>query len=129
MPVRLLLAALLLSMPSLALAGPFDHLQTSDNAAHTPVIEAPDKVDAGEPFEVTITIGKKPHPTETTHFVRYIALYAGDVELARPSLTPTVTVPKVTFTVKLQKSTTLRALAAPNHAAAWVTEHKIKVTK
>ncbi len=127
MLLRLTMVALLL-IPGVAYAaGAFDQLQTSDNAAHTPVISAPDKVKAGEPFEVTITIGKKPHPTDTSHFVRYIALYAGEVEVARALLTPTLSVPKVTFTIKLQQSATLRALAAPNHSAAWVTEHAVKV--
>jgi len=121
-----LLAGLVLS-PAAALAGPFDMLQKEANAAHTPVITAPDKVKAGEPFDVTVTIGEKPHPSETSHFVRYIALYAGDVEIARADLTPTLALPKVTFRVQLAASTTLRALAAPNHSAAWVAEKAVAV--
>lgn len=125
-----LAAAALLAGAALApaaLAGPFDTLQTEANAAHTPVITAPDKVKAGEPFDVTVTIGQKPHPSETGHFVRYIALYAGDVEIARADLTPTLALPKVTFRVQLASSTTLRALSAPNHSAAWVAEKKVAV--
>jgi superoxide reductase len=126
-----LAAAILLAgaalAPAAATAGPFDALQTETNAAHTPVITAPDKVKAGEPFDVTVTIGEKPHPSETGHFIRYIALYAGDVELARTDLTPTLTRPTVTYRVQLQSSTTLRALSAPNHSAAWVAEKKISV--
>lgn len=113
--------------PAAAVAGAFDALQAETNAAHTPVITAPDKVKAGEAFDVTVTIGQKPHPSETGHFVRYIALYAGDVELARTDLTPTLTVPRVTYRVRLEHSATLRALAAPNHSAAWVAEHKVAV--
>jgi superoxide reductase len=124
----LALTATLALAPGLASAGPFDTLQTESNPAHTPVITAPDTVKAGEPFDVTITVGAKPHPSETTHFIRYIALYAGDVELARVDLTPTLTVPTVTLKVQLEKSTTLRALAAPNHSAAWVATRPITVT-
>jgi len=115
-------------IPAAALAGPFDALQTETNAAHMPVITAPDTVKAGEAFDVTVTIGQTPHPSETGHFIRYIALYAGDVEIARADLTPTLALPKVTFRVQLAASTTLRALSAPNHSAAWVAEKKITVT-
>jgi len=121
--------ALVLALaPAAAAAGPFDALQTEANAVHTPVITAPAQVKAGEPFDVTITVGEKPHPSETGHFVRYIALYADDVELARTDLTPTLTVPRVTYRVQLQHSATLRALEAPNHSAAWVAERKVTVT-
>jgi superoxide reductase len=118
----------ILALPAAALAGPFDMLQTETNAAHTPVITAPDHVKAGQPFDVTVSVGKKPHPSETGHFIRYIALYAGDVEIARADLTPTLALPTVTFKVQLATTTTLRALSAPNHSAAWVAEKKVAVT-
>ena len=119
---------MLVSLPCIVFAGAFDTLQRETNAAHTPVITAPDKVKAGEPFDVTIAVGGKVlHPATTDHFIRYIALYAGEVEIARAMLTPTLSIPKVTFSVTLPQSTTLRALAAPNHSAAWVSERKITV--
>jgi len=121
-------AALLILLPSQVLAGQFDGLKTADNPAHTPLITAPDTVKVGEPFQVTITLGAKPHPSDSGHFIRFIALYAGDVELGRTTLTPTLTRPTVTYTLTLSQSTTLRALAAPNHSAAWVSEHPITVT-
>jgi desulfoferrodoxin (superoxide reductase-like protein) len=61
--------------------------------------------------------------------VQWIALYAGDVELARATLTPMLTRPKVTFTVALDESVTLRALEQPNHSAAWEASKKITVSK
>jgi desulfoferrodoxin (superoxide reductase-like protein) len=127
-PATALALGLFLAAPAAVLAGPFDALQTADNPAHTPVITAPDRVAPGEVFDVTVAVGKKPHPSETTHFIRFIALYAGDVQLARAELTPTLTVPTVTFKVKLDASTTLRALAAPNHSAAWVAERPVTVS-
>jgi superoxide reductase len=114
--------------PAAAQAGPFDTLQTETNAAHTPVITAPDTVKAGEAFDVTVEVGRTPHPSETGHFIRSISLFAGDVEIARADLTPTLALPKVTFRVQLSASTTLRALSAPNHSAAWVAEKKVTVT-
>jgi superoxide reductase len=120
------IAAVLALGPALA-EGPFGGIQKGDNPKHTPVIEAPDAVQAGEPFLVTVRVGKTMHPSETGHFVRFIELYAGDVQLARASLTPTMTQPVVTFTVMLPETTTLRARMAPNHSAAWETTKKITV--
>ena len=109
--------------------GPYSKINRSANDVHTPVITAPDSVKAGEPFEVTITVGKVPHPSAPDHAVQWIALYADEVELARATLTPVLTRATVTFTIALDESTTLRALEAPNHSAAWEGTKKITVTK
>jgi superoxide reductase len=109
--------------------GPFSAINRTANDAHTPIIDAPDTVKAGEPFAVTVTVGKTPHPSQPDHAVQWIALYADDVELARATLTPVLTRPKVTFTVVLDQSVTLRALEAPNHSAAWEGSKKIAVSK
>ena len=109
--------------------GPFSAINRTANDAHTPIIDAPDTVKAGEPFAVTITVGKTPHPSQPDHAVQWIALYADEVELARATLTPTLTRPKVTFTVALDASATLRALEQPNHSAAWEASKKITVSK
>lgn len=110
-------------------AGPFSGIQRGQDAKHTPVIEAPESVNAGEPFKVTITIGKDAHPSVSEHAIQWIALYAGEVELARATLTPTLTRAAVTFTIVLDEPTTLRALSAPNHSAAWEATKKIDVVK
>jgi superoxide reductase len=109
--------------------GPFSAINRAANEAHTPVIDAPDTVKAGEPFKVTITVGKVPHPSLSEHAVQWIALYAEEVELARATLTPVLTRPVVTFTIALDESTTLRALEAPNHSAAWEATKKITVAR
>ncbi len=42
---------------------------------HVPVIEAPDKVKAGEPFEVKVSVGKEiPHPNTVEHHIKRIKL-------------------------------------------------------
>jgi superoxide reductase len=99
--------------------GPFSKIQKGQDAKHTPIIEAPETVKAGEAFKVTVRVGEKMHPSDTGHFIQWIELYAGDVQLARV----------VTFMVMLQESTTLRALSAPNHSAAWEATRKITVKK
>jgi superoxide reductase len=106
---------------------PFGKINRGMDAKHTPVIEAPDSVKAGEPFQVTVMVGQTMHPSEVGHFVQWIELYSGDVQLARVNLTPTMTRPTVTFTVVLNESATLRALSAPNHSAAWEATKNISV--
>ena len=109
--------------------GPFSKINIQKNPKHTPVIEAPASVKAGEAFMVTVKVGETMHPSDVGHSVQWIELYAGDVQIARASFTPTLTQPVVTFSVMLQESTTLRALSAPNHSAAWEAIKKIQVTK
>ena len=107
----------------------FDANKTAHDPKHTPKITAPDKVKAGEWFDVTVSIGKDAvHPSLAEHFVRYIAIYTGDVEIARTYLHPVFSQPKVTYTIRLKKSTTLRAMEEPNHTAGWISEHPIEVT-
>lgn len=127
MMFRTKLLAALTTWSALAVAGPFDALQRDVNATHTPIITAPETVKAGEAFDVTIAVGATAHPSLADHFVRNIALYAGDVELARVELTPTLTTPRVTLTVTLHQTAVLRALATPNHSAAWVAEKPVTV--
>ena len=108
----------------------FSSVKKGHDAKHTPKIEAPKQVEAGEWFEVTITIGAdKLHPTMDTHYINWIALFKNDVEIARAYLNPVHTMPKVTFTIALEKSCTLRVLEQPNHTAPWEARHKIKVVK
>jgi len=43
---------------------------------HVPVIECPDKIAAGEVFEVKVSVGKEvDHPNTTEHHIRWIRLY------------------------------------------------------
>ena len=43
---------------------------------HVPVIEVSDKIKKGEPFKVTVSVGKEiPHPNTTEHHIRWIELY------------------------------------------------------
>ena len=108
----------------------FDHLNTGLDAKHTPKIEAPSKVKAGEWFDVTVSIGAEAvHPTLEDHYVNWIAIYKDDVELARVYLHPVHTKPQVTFTIALERSAKLRALEQPNHTAPWEASVDITVVK
>lgn len=43
---------------------------------HMPVINAPEFVKRGQPFEINVSIGKDaPHPNNTEHHIRWIEVY------------------------------------------------------
>ena len=104
---------------------------------HRPMIESSPAAIAGEPFPVTISVGAKgSHPsTEKDHIVS-ITLY----KETSPSQTPPSFVeigryyphvvqglPKVTFTLRLKSSTTLRAIVQANHGGSWAATKRITV--
>ena len=96
---------------------------------HLPVIDAPDSVEAGKCFTVTVEVGKLlAHPNEPGHFIEFVELYAGEVFLARLDLTAATTCPRVTFCVCLEKDLgPLRAYERCNIHGVWVAEKAVKV--
>ena len=101
---------------------------------HVPIIDAPSSVKAGEPFMVTVEVGKNvPHPNTVEHHIKSIQLYAlaeGSqyvVNVGTFELGPTFVVPKVTLPVILQKDSTLYALGYCNIHGVWDNSVEIKV--
>lgn len=107
---------------------PFRKSFSHSDPKHTPVLTAPDTVKAGQAFDVAIEVGRITHPMQTGHSLRWIELYAGNVQLARVELIPIMTRPKVTLTIVLDQTTTLRALAMPNHSGAFAGTKEVRVT-
>jgi superoxide reductase len=107
----------------------FKEVRRSYDAKHTPALRAPDSVKRGQWFDVTVLVGAGgEHPSLAEHHVRYIALYKDTAEVARVYLHPVLSAPKVTFTIALDESGTLRALAEPTHSAAWEASKRITVS-
>ena len=53
-------------------------VQTDDwkKEKHVPVLDCPDKVNAGEFFNIRVTLGKEiSHPNTTEHHIRWVTLY------------------------------------------------------
>src|SRR3954471_24582510 len=132
-------AAALAAMAACSLAGAggpdeeftpeFNELRSSFDAKHTPKLSAPGSVKRGQWFEVSVAVGAGgEHPSLSEHHVRYIALYKDTAEIARAYLHPVFSAPRVTFTIALDESCILRALAEPTHSAAWEASQKITVT-
>lgn len=96
---------------------------------HHPVTTAPDKVKAGECFEVVVEVGKLlAHPNENGHFIEFIELYANDVYLARLDLTARTTCPVLNVCVSFDKgSGPLRAVTRCNLHGLWESTKPITV--
>ena len=106
----------------------FHEMHKNFDPKHTPKIAAPDSVKRGQWFDVTISVGSdSDHPSLSEHFVRYIALYINSAEISRVYLHPVYSLPKVTFTIALDRGGVLRAVEEPTHSSAWESAKKISV--
>ncbi len=98
---------------------------------HVPIINAPDDVASGEPFEVQLKVGGiegVEHPNQLSHYITWIELYAGDRYLGKIEFAPVVSDGyKVRLSVTLEKSATLRARSFCNLHGLWEGKAK-KVT-
>lgn len=100
---------------------------------HVPIIDTPLSVKAGEPFMVTITVGKiVPHPNTVEHHIKWIHLFAKeddsqyDVDIVKVDLGPTWASPKITIPVMLKKNSTLYALECCNIHGVW--DYSVRVS-
>jgi superoxide reductase len=104
---------------------------TNMDKKHVPIIEAPAKVKANEPFTVKIKVGGidgVEHPNTLSHWINWVALYAGDRWIGRAAFAPEMTDSYVvTFNVTLSESATLRAREFCNLHGTWEGKTK-KVT-
>ncbi|MBD3164647.1 superoxide reductase [Candidatus Woesearchaeota archaeon] len=95
---------------------------------HLPVIECPDTVKKAEPFEVAINTGKLlKHPNENTHYIQWAELFADDLFISKVDFIPVIGHPKVTLTISLDKSRTLKARERCNLHGIWEYSKDIKV--
>lgn len=113
---------------------------------HVPVIEAPEKVRAGELFEVRVTLGKEiAHPNTTEHHIRWISLYfhpggekfiydlghfefnAHGESTAGPNEGPVHIHHGVSVWIKTNKPGTLYALAYCNIHGLWESSKEIEL--
>jgi len=72
--------------------------------SHAPVITAPARVKAGEPFAVEVSVGEVLHPMGPSHWIEFIDLNIGNEPAGRIDFQPRgYLAPRVTFTVVLTK--------------------------
>jgi len=102
---------------------------------HVPIITAPSAVKAGEPFTVTVEVGKTvPHPNTMEHYIKWIQLYAlyeGSryvIELGTFNFGPTVAQPRVTVPIMLTNNATIYALEHCNIHGVWDNSVDVRVS-
>jgi len=89
---------------------------------HTPVVRAPERVMAGEWFEVEVEVGHyHPHPSLESHYIDSISLMVNGAEVANAKFHPGQT-PKVTFMVKVDEPgiATIRGFGNCNLHGLWM---------
>lgn len=111
---------------------------------HVPAIELPDTIKAGEPFLVTVSVGKEiPHPNTTEHHIRWIDVYfkpeggkfiyqvghfdfTAHAESAKGANEgPVLTHPQATFSMTVKEPGTLVALELCNIHGLWESSKEI----
>ncbi len=99
---------------------------------HTPRIEVPDEIKAGEPFTVKISVG--PHPNTLEHSIRKVEVYFEEegrafnpVHVATFELEPGLAEPEIYLKIKVRKSGTLFAIGYCNLHGLWEGRKEIKV--
>lgn len=95
---------------------------------HVPMIEAPEKVKVKEPFTVKIKVGGidgVEHPNTLSHWINWVALYAGERLISRVEFEPEMCDGYVVnLNVTLNETTTLRAQAFCNLHGVWEGKEK-----
>ncbi|MEM4702518.1 MAG: class II SORL domain-containing protein [Archaeoglobaceae archaeon] len=109
-----------------------DKLAISKRENHTPKIEIPSEVKAGETFTVRVYI--QGHPNTVQHSFRWIELYFYEegrefnpIFIARAELTPEITEQEASFRGKGGKSGVIYAIAYCNLHGVWENRAEIKV--
>ncbi len=102
---------------------------------HTPVIEAPDKVKAGEEFTVTVVVGKEiKHPNTWEHHIKWIQVFVEEegraynpIHVGTFDMGPTYGEPVVTFKMKLNKKSRIWAISYCNLHGLWESFKEVEV--
>ncbi|MCD6323733.1 MAG: class II SORL domain-containing protein [Desulfurococcales archaeon] len=99
---------------------------------HTPKIEVPETVKAGEPFTVKVSVG--PHPNTPEHSIRRLEIYFYEegrafnpIHVATLEFEPGLADPEVTLKLRVKKAGTLYAIAYCNLHGLWEGRKEVKV--
>ncbi len=98
-------------------------IKTINGKKHTPYIDAPKKVKAGEFFEVKVITGYyHPHPNKVEHFIEWSSLYINTFEAGQATFKATISNPEVSFKVKIDSKgkSILRAFSYCNIHGLWL---------
>jgi superoxide reductase len=101
--------------------------------SHTPKIEIPAMVKAGEAVMVKVSVG--PHPNTLEHSIRWIKLYYAEegrafnpIAFGTIEFNPGTTDPEAVFKIKFSKNGILHAVEYCNLHGLWSAKKEIKVS-
>ena len=96
---------------------------TSMAKKHVPIIEAPNKVKANEPFMVKVKVGGidgVEHPNTLSHWINWVVLYGGERLISRVEFGAELSDKyEVNLNVTLNETTSLRAQDFCNLHGVW----------
>lgn len=97
---------------------------TISEQKHVPAIEAPEKVNPGEWFDVNVKVGfLKEHPSSPEHWITMIKLLIDGKDIASTNFKiGGKSAPIGTFRVKLEKSSVLEAIEHCNLHGTWISD-------
>lgn len=98
-------------------------IKTVHGKKHTPFIDVPKKVKAGEFFDVRVITGYyHPHPNKVEHYIQWSSLYIDIFEAGKANFKATISNPDVTFKIKIDSKgkATLRAFSYCNIHGLWL---------
>ena len=100
--------------------------------SHTPKIELPSAIKAGEAVTVKVSVG--PHPSTVEHSIRWVTVFFAEegrafnpIIVAKASFNAGTTDPEVVFKVKFGKGGVLHAVEYCNMHGMWSAKKEIKV--
>jgi superoxide reductase len=105
---------------------------TEGEKKHMPVIDCPDTVKTGEPFQVKINVGSIPHVMEEAHHIQWIDVHSGDNFNVRVDLTPVFTKAEVTVTLVKggkHRTSSIKVVERCNIHGQWIASKEITVTE
>lgn len=93
---------------------------------HVPVIAVPEKIVAGEAFEVSVTIGEINHPMGPEHYIQNVDLLVGNEPAGHIEFRPKAAMAKASFYIRVNAPVTLVARTYCNLHGLW--ESRLDVT-
>ncbi len=95
---------------------------------HVPLIQAPDTVKKGEPFDLKVRIGRVLHPMEMPHHIEWIHFFKDNRPLAAVQLSREGVSPSATLSLSLLKPAEIQVKILCNLHGYWMETKKIGAT-
>ena len=100
-------------------------VKTPIEKGHVPFIKAPEIVNEGELFFITIQVGETIHEMKETHYIESLEGFANGKKLFSLTLEPNFAQPQITIPMRIYQSTLFKVEAHCSAHGTWGTELQI----